>query len=115
MEEFYREYLAERFGAELIVTEAGFIAYELYPTQLYISEFHIGKEYRASGKAFNELMAKLEAIALDGGRQILACRVPYAAKNKEQAIRAHLHYGFKITGADNVPFFTFVKEIGGEK
>lgn len=93
------EYFRETAGAESVVTDHGFLAYQIRGTQFFITDFFIAETHRKSLKHFRKLFQAAYEKAAEHGCESLACRVQLQNAAVSQRVFSYLKFGFRITEA----------------
>lgn len=96
----YADYLKEREGMNLIVSEAGFISYCVLDSQLFIGDLYVDQAARRSGEG-KALIKEVEKIALESGCSFIFGIVRMTALQANEVLKIFLLNGaevFKVEG-----------------
>lgn len=103
----YALYCKEKANRECLETDYGFITYShTSDLVVWIHDIFILKEFRKSG-----IGSKLvdDVVRITGCKE-LQSNVIVDTNGVEEAILAHLHYGFRVSNAQNGRIY-FIKEV----
>lgn len=107
--QFYKDYLKEREGFEVIESDSGFATYKVYGEECYIRDIYIVPEQRRKGAAA-ALGNQIREIAKSQGCKYLTGSVASQLPSATNNTKAMFADGYRIlrTTADMI---YFVKEI----
>jgi ribosomal protein S18 acetylase RimI-like enzyme len=105
MPSLYAEYIKERLNRSIVEDDKGFATYEFLGDHCYVVDIYVKSEFRKSGVG-SQYLKIIEKIASDHGYSKLLGSVKPSAKGSNDAIKAHLAYGFNIlSSTDDAIFF----------
>jgi len=95
----YARYIKEKAGHELIENDFGFITYEVSDNCVHIHDLWIDSDYRDKGHGSNLVGMVIEQGKINGCKYLSSC-VQINTNNVTETLKAQLHYGFLIVGAN---------------
>ncbi len=107
---FYKDYVSERLGAEIVENEFGFIVFKSEPDQLFIVEFFIDEKFRKSGNG-KHLLNDLCIIAKAKDKKRITATIYLFDKHASKTLISALLCGFTVNQATN-GCILITKEIG---
>lgn len=99
--EIYGAYLWELFGAELIYREYGFIAFRVFPEEVFIRDFYVEKSSRGLGLG-DSLIREVYERGREAGCKWITCNIALGTSVAEQNIQRALSYGWKVIGGSSI-------------
>lgn len=95
----YAKYIKEKANHELFENEFGFITYEISKDCVHIHDLWIDPDYRIKGHASNLVEVVIGQGEVNGCKYLTAC-VQINSNNVTDTLKAQLHYGFLVVGAN---------------
>ena len=95
----YSRYIREKAGHELIENDFGFITYELGRECVHIHDLWVDPDFRVKGHGSDLVGMVIEQGRINGCKYLTAC-LQLSANNVTETLKAQLHYGFLIVGAN---------------
>lgn len=98
-EEMYADYVRHMYGAEIYVTEHGWVQFALPEERdrIVLMEIYIKPEYRNSGiKYYKELADVVAAHGRVNRVKFMTAKVSMDHPEKDKILRCHQYYGMKL-------------------
>lgn len=105
----YARYIKEKAGHELIENDFGFITYEVGKDFVHIHDLWVDPDFRDKGYGSNLVAEVIKKGKMNDCKYLTAC-VQLNANNLTDTLKAQLHYGFLVVGA-NENEIKLIKEI----
>lgn len=97
--ELYRKFIAEKDGAELLLTDGAFLAFKVFGKQLYIIDFYVDELKKHPGR-LRMIMDLCYGAMLQHECDHVACHVPLNVRDFNKTLTERLKFGFKVIEAN---------------
>lgn len=95
----YAQYIWEKAGHQLIEDEFGFITFEVAKDCIHIHDLWVHPNFRHEGHGSKLVKKVIESNKSEEIKYLTSC-VQLKANDVTETLKAQLHYGFMVVGAN---------------